>query len=60
MINLFANPMLLLTAQENIPEALYTFTHCSVEVRLEKLVVMVIESLLLLRGNPLYFHSTEG
>ena len=46
----------------NSPPALRgTFIHCSVEVSLYAIITMiVIESLLSLRGNPLCVHVSEG
>ena len=46
-----------------VPEAFIgTLTHCSVDMELNPLLVMrmLIESLSLLRGSSLYFHSSEG
>lgn len=59
-IDLLSEPWLLVATQENVPAAPKgTFIHCSVEISLDGVVVMVIE-LLLLRGSPLYIHSSVG
>ena len=62
-MDLFAEPKLLVATQVNVPTVSGdTFTHCDVEVPLERplVVEMVMDSLLLLRGSPLCFHSNKG
>ena len=62
-MDLFAEPKLLVATQVNMPTVPgETFTHCNVEVPLDRplVVVMMMDSLLLLRGSPLCIHSSEG
>ena len=62
-MDLFAEPKLLVPAQVNVPTVSRdAFTHCNVEVPLDRplVVVMVTESVLLLRGIPLCIHSSKG
>ena len=63
LMDLFAEPKLLVATQVNVPTVSGdTFTHCNVEVPLERplVVEMVMDSLLLLRGSPLCIHSNKG
>ena len=62
-MDLFAEPKLLEATQVNMPTVSRDeFTHCNVEVPLDRslVLVMVMESLLLLRGSPLCIHSSDG
>ena len=62
-MDLFAELKLLVATQVNMPTASGdAFTHCNVEVPLDRqlVMVMVMETLLLLRGSPLCVHSSEG
>ena len=62
-MDLSAEPKLLEATQVNMPTVSGdAFTHCNVEVPLDRplVLVMVMETLLLLRGSPLCIHSSEG
>ena len=63
LMDLFAEPKLLVATQVNVPTVSRdAVTHCNVEVPLDRplVLVMVMETLLLLRGSPLCIHSSKG
>ena len=62
-MDLFAEPKMLVATQVNMPTVSGdAFTHCNVEVPLDRslVLVMVMETLLLLRGSPLCIHTSKG
>ena len=62
-MDLSAEPKLLEATQVNVPTVSGdAFTHCSVELPLDRLLllVMVMEALLLLRDSPLCIHTSKG